>query len=106
MVGESVQFGMHQREQLSQCSLVSAAPLAEQLGDCLLRGSGRRHEGSRRRKLYHDPGIFTAQPEGIEKNCEVAGGSYEVSSLTHMNRHNNKHAGKTKTKTKPKKKSI
>ena len=45
MVGEPVQFRMHQREQLPQRSLVSAAPLAEQLGDYLLRGSGRRHTG-------------------------------------------------------------
>src|SRR6266480_7693544 len=84
MVGEPVQFRMHQREQLPQRSLVSAAPLAEQLGDCLLRGSGRRHEGSRRRKLYHDRGIFTAQPEAIEKKLRNRGGSYAASSLTHM----------------------
>ena len=38
MVGEPVQFGLHQREQLLQRSLVSAAPVAEQLGDLLSRG--------------------------------------------------------------------
>src|SRR5206468_10759464 len=63
MVGEPVQFRMHQREQLPQRSLVSAAPLAKQLGGCLLRGSGRRHEGfsppqivSRSRDFYRATG--------------------------------------------------
>ena len=37
MVGQPVQFGLHQREQLLKRSLVSAAPVAEQLGDLLLR---------------------------------------------------------------------
>src|SRR6266536_6583039 len=45
MVGEPVQFGLHQREQLLQRSLVSDAPVAEQLGDLLSRGCGRRHGG-------------------------------------------------------------
>jgi len=27
-------------------------------------------KGSGRRKLYHDPGIFTAQPEAIEKTAQ------------------------------------
>ena len=40
MVGEPVQFGMHQREQFLQRSLVSAAPLAEQLGDLLVAWIG------------------------------------------------------------------
>src|SRR6478672_8300399 len=44
MVGESVQFRMHQREQLSQRCLVSVAPFAEQLGDRLSRKWGRCHE--------------------------------------------------------------
>jgi hypothetical protein len=101
MVGEPVQFRMHQREQLPKRCLVSAAPLAEQLGDRLSRGWGRRHEGSRRRKLYHDRGIFTAQPEAIEKKLRSRGGSYAASSLTHMNRHKHEHAGKTKTESKP-----
>src|SRR6266516_8146411 len=45
MVGEPVQFGLYQREQLFQRSLVSAAPVAEQLGDLLSRGWRRRHTG-------------------------------------------------------------
>jgi hypothetical protein len=36
---------MHQRKQFPQRFLVSVAPLAEQLGDRLSRGSGRRHRG-------------------------------------------------------------
>jgi hypothetical protein len=63
MVGEPVQFRMHQRKQLPQRSLVSVAPLAEQLGDCVLRGSRRRHEGfsppqivSRSRDFYSTTG--------------------------------------------------
>jgi hypothetical protein len=31
-------------------------------------------KGSRRRKLYHDRGIFAAQQEAIEKNCAVVAG--------------------------------
>jgi hypothetical protein len=76
------------------------------LGDCLLRGSGRRHEGSRRRKLYHDRGIFTAQPEAIEKRLRSRGGSQAASSLTHMNRHNQQTRRKTKTEIKPKQKDT
>jgi hypothetical protein len=45
MVRESVQFGLHEREQLLKRSLVSTAPVAEQLGDLLSRGRGRRHTG-------------------------------------------------------------
>jgi hypothetical protein len=44
-------------------------------------------EGSRRRELYHDRGIFTAQPEAIEKKLRSRGGSYAAVPLTHMNRH-------------------
>ncbi len=56
-----------------------------------------------RRKLYHDRGIVTAQPEAIEKKPRSRGGSYAASSLTHMNRYKHKHAGKPNKKTKPKK---
>src|SRR5258705_7713536 len=43
MVGEPVQFGLHQRKQLLERCFVSAAPVAEQLGDLLSRRWGRRH---------------------------------------------------------------
>jgi len=38
-------------------------------------------KGSRRRTLYHDRGIFTAQPEAIEKNHEVVAGLRRISAL-------------------------
>jgi hypothetical protein len=44
-------------------------------------------KGPDRRKLYHDRGIFTAQPEAFEKKPRSRGGSCAASSLTHMNRH-------------------
>jgi hypothetical protein len=43
-------------------------------------------KGPGRRKLYHDRGIFTAQPEAIEKKLHSTGGFRAASSLTHMNR--------------------
>jgi hypothetical protein len=49
----------------------------------------------RRRKLYHERGIFTAQPEAIEKRLRSHGGSQAASSLTHMNRHTQKTRRKT-----------
>jgi len=54
MVGKSVQFGLQQAEQLLDCTLVSTAPGAEQLGDLLSRGSARHHtSATRRREVYH-----------------------------------------------------
>ena len=38
MVGQPVQFGLHQRKQLLQRSLISSAPVTEQLGNLLSRG--------------------------------------------------------------------
>jgi len=43
-------------------------------------------KGSRRRTLYHDRGIFTAQPEA-DKKRRSRGGFQPGSPLTHMNRH-------------------
>jgi hypothetical protein len=40
MMGEPVQFRLYEREQLFQRSLVSAAPVGEQLGNLLPRGLG------------------------------------------------------------------
>src|SRR5436190_20533831 len=42
---QPVQFGLHKQNQLFERSLVSAAPVAQQLGDFLLRWRGRRHTG-------------------------------------------------------------
>src|SRR5437867_11383551 len=45
MVGQPVQFRLHQRDQFIERSFVSAAPVAQELGDLLLRGRGHRHKG-------------------------------------------------------------
>ena len=45
MVGQPVQFGLHQREELLQRYLGSSAPVVQQLGDLLLRGCGSRTAG-------------------------------------------------------------
>src|SRR6478672_7043457 len=45
MMRQPVQFGLHKRNQLFERSLVSAAPVAQQLGDFLLRWRRRRHTG-------------------------------------------------------------
>src|SRR5215831_1959435 len=88
MVGEPVQFRMHQREQLFQRFLVSVAPLAEQLGDRLSRGSGRRHTGSSTPQILTRSKDFYSRAGGaLKKNCAIGGGSQAVSPLTHMNRH-------------------
>jgi hypothetical protein len=102
MVGEPVQFGMHQREQLPQRSLVSAAPLAEQLGDRLLRGSGRRHEGFSPPQIVSRSRDFYSTTGGNRKKLRSRGGFEAVSPLSHMNRQKNKDARITKNKkTKP-----
>jgi hypothetical protein len=99
MMGESVQFRLHQWEQLLQRSVVVAAPIAEQLGDLLSRGWGRRHGGySTALSLTRPKEFFTARPGAIKKKLHSRGGFQAPFPLTHMNRHNNRHAGKTKTK--------
>jgi hypothetical protein len=102
MVRESVQFGLHEREQLLKRSLVSTAPVAEQLGDRLSRGWGRRHTGcstpqilTRSRDFYSTAG---SDQKKTAQSWRVSGG---LSALTHEPAQTTK-AGKTKTKTKPK----
>jgi hypothetical protein len=92
---------MHQREQLPQRSLVSVAPLAEQLGDCLLRGSGRRHRESSPAQIVSRSRDFYSTAGGNQKKLRSRGGFRVASSLTHMNRQKNRYAGKNKTETKP-----
>jgi hypothetical protein len=88
MVGEPVQFRMHQREQLSQRFLVSVAPLAEQLGDRLSRRSGRRHRGILAGANSNTIGGFLQHGRKLtRKNCAGRGGFQPTCSLTHMNRH-------------------
>jgi hypothetical protein len=92
---------MHQRKQFRQRSLVSVAPLAEQLGDCLLRGSGRRHEGFSPPQIVSRSRDFYSTAGGNQKKLRSRGGFRAASSLTHMNPQKNRYAGKNKTKTKP-----
>jgi len=50
MMCQAVQFRLHQRDQPSEGFLIATAPVAQQLGDLLLRKRGRRHTGSRQAK--------------------------------------------------------
>src|SRR6266513_6452130 len=45
MMRQPVQFGLHTRNQLFERSLVSAAPVAQPLGDFLCPSRRRRHKG-------------------------------------------------------------
>src|SRR5213592_833105 len=74
MVGEPMQFGLHQREQLLQRSLVSAAPVAEQLGDLLSRGCGRRHTGCSTPQILTRSRDFYSTAGGDQKKCAVVAG--------------------------------
>jgi len=100
-VGQPVQFRVHQREQFPQRSLVSVAPLAEQLGDRLSRGLGRRHEELSPRQSVSPSRDFYSTTGGNRKKLRRHGGSQAASSLTHMNRHTQQTRRKTKTKSKP-----
>src|SRR5881392_978837 len=74
MVREPVQFGLHQWDQLLQRSLVSAAPVAEQLGDLLLRGRGRRHTGCSTLQILTRSWDFYSTAGGDQKKCAVVAG--------------------------------
>src|SRR5205823_3508551 len=87
MVGEPMQFGLHQREQLLQRSLVSAAPVAEQLGDLLSRGWGRRHTGCSTPQILTRPRDFYSTAGGDPKKLRSRGGFQPAFPLYHMNRH-------------------
>jgi hypothetical protein len=85
MVGEAVQFGLHQREQLLQRSLVPAAPVAEQLGHLLSRGWGVVIQALLDAANSNtDRWIFTARPGADQKKTaqswRVSGG---LSALAH-----------------------
>src|SRR5713101_5373706 len=84
VVSEPVQFRLHQRKQLLQRSLVSAAPLAEQLGDLLPRGWGRRHTGcSTPQILTQSRDFYSTARQRSKKTVQswrVSGG---LSALTH-----------------------
>src|SRR6266496_2112746 len=87
VVSEPVQFGLHQREQLLQRSLVSAAPVAEQLGDLLSRGWRRRHTGCSTPQILTQSTDFYSTVGGHQKNLRGRGGFQAAFPLYHMNRH-------------------
>src|SRR4029077_3540600 len=74
MMGEPVQFGLHQREQLLQRSVVSVAPLAEQLGDRLSRGWRRCHRSSSTPQILTPSANFYSTAGGDQKNCAIVAG--------------------------------
>jgi hypothetical protein len=98
MVSEPVQFGLHQREQFLQCSLVAAAPVTEQLGDLLSCGWGRRHTGCSTPQILTRSRDFYSTAGGDNKKTaqswRVSGG---LSALTDEPAQTTK-AGKTKQK--------
>src|SRR6266487_6041163 len=71
---EPVQFGLYQREQLLQRSLVSAAPVAEQLGDLLSRGWGRRHTSCSTPQILPRSTDFYSTAGGDPKKLRSRGG--------------------------------
>src|SRR6266404_8109689 len=101
MVGEPAQFGLHQREQLLQRSLVSAAPVSEQLGDLLPRRWGRRHTGCSTPQILTRSTDFYSTAGGHQKKTahswRVSGGLPALPNETAQTTN----AGKIKTETKP-----
>src|SRR6266508_1297673 len=98
MVGEPVQFGLHQRKQLLQRSSVSAAPLTEQLGDRLSRGWGRRHRGCSTPQILTRSKDFYSAAGGDQKKLLSRGGFQAAFPLYQMNRHKQQRPEKPKQK--------
>jgi hypothetical protein len=69
---------MHQGKQFRQRSLISIAPLAEQLGHRLSRGSRRRHRGSSPPQIVSQSTNFYSTAGGNQKkpalSWRVSGG--------------------------------
>src|SRR6185312_11245241 len=102
MVREPVQFGLHEREQLLKRSLVSAAPLAEQLSDLLSRGRGRRHTGcstpqilTRSRDFYR----LTASLEYLAQSWWVLSGISALGGRSTFMSHRRKQTRRTDVTT-------
>src|SRR6266513_2807870 len=87
MVCEPVQFRLHQREQLLQRSLISAAPVAEQLGDLLSRGWRRRHRGCSTPQILTRSRDFYSTAGANQKKLLGRGGFQAAFPLYQMNRH-------------------
>src|SRR6266496_3834580 len=98
MVGEPVQFRLHQREQLLERSLVSAAPVAEELSDLLARGWGRRHTACSTPQILTRSRIFYSTAGGDQKKLRSRGGFQAAFPLYHMNRHKQQKPEKPKQK--------
>src|SRR5258707_14888197 len=62
------------REQLLQRSLVSPAPVSEQLGDLLSRGWGRCHRSCSTPQSLTWSEIFYSTVGRIKKNCGIVAG--------------------------------
>src|SRR6266545_1227956 len=106
MVREPVQFGLHQREQLLQRFVVSAAPVAEQLGDLLSRRRGRRHTGCSTPQILTQSRDFYSTTGGDQKNCAVVAGFKQPVSFTSMTGKNNRSPKIQKRKQNPFHESI
>jgi hypothetical protein len=100
MMRQPVQFGLHKRNQLFERSLVSAAPVAQQLGDLLSRGWGRRHTGCSTLQILPRSGDFYSLTAFLSIS-RSRGGFQAAFPLYHMNRHHNDAPEKTKTENKP-----
>src|SRR5438874_2028798 len=94
---QPVQFGLHKRNQLFERSLVSAAPVTQQLGDFLLRWRRRRHTGcSTLRILTRSRDFYSLTPslEYLAQSWSVLSG---ISALggrsTFMSERRNRGAG-------------
>src|SRR5439155_9000241 len=98
MMREPVQFGLHQREQLLHRSLICTTPVAEQLGDLLSRGRGRRHTGCSTPHILTRPRDFHSADGADQKKLRSRGGFGAAFPLYHMNRHKQTEAGKPKQK--------
>jgi hypothetical protein len=87
---QPVQFGLHKRNQLFERSLVSAAPVTQQLGDLLSRGWGRRHTGCSTLQILPRSRDFYSLTASLKNISRSRGGFQAVFPLYHMNRHNNR----------------
>jgi hypothetical protein len=75
MVCQPVQFRLHQRDQLRQCSVISAPPVAEQLGDLLLQQRGGCHKGRSTLQILPRSRNFSAPTARYSKQkCAILAG--------------------------------
>src|SRR5207244_10191576 len=99
MMRQPVQFGLHKRNQLFERSIVSAAPVAQQLGDRLSRGWGRRHTDCSTLQILPRSRDFYSLTAFFLSISRSRGGFQAAFPLYHMNRHKQQTPEKPKTKT-------